>query len=123
MPRPSSSSSAARFLDKQEVLARLIALARQALASDPNIREVRLFGSLAKDAYTPRSDADLLIVLESDTRRRRMDRIPEYLKYFQTAPVPVDIFPYTRAEIEAAEAEGDLFVERILREGIVLAGR
>jgi predicted nucleotidyltransferase len=103
-------------------MVRLEELARALLAADPNVCEVRLFGSLAADTYTARSDADLLIVLETGAPRR-MDRIPALLAHFRTAPIPVDILPYTRAELEAALAAGDRFVERILNHSILLAGR
>ncbi|HXJ83362.1 MAG TPA: nucleotidyltransferase domain-containing protein [Candidatus Methylomirabilis sp.] len=73
--------------------------------SRPGVREVWLFGSLARGDATPRSDADLLIVLDED-RRRPMDRIPEFLLLLQGAGRPTDVLVLTAAEWEAREGTG-----------------
>jgi hypothetical protein len=67
--------------------------------------------------FSARSDADLLIILQSDTRPP-LDRIPQYLELFQQAPVPVDIFPYT-----LEEAQQNAFARRALRMGRLLSVR
>ena len=86
----------------------------------PEIEEIVLFGSLARGTPVPGSDADLLIVLgESD--RRFLDRIPAFLP--SRFPVGVDVFPYTRAEVERMLREGNAFVRDALRDGEVLFRR
>ncbi|MBN1307701.1 MAG: nucleotidyltransferase domain-containing protein [Chitinispirillaceae bacterium] len=104
-----------RFLDKEPVVARLRDIAESLRSRDPNILQIVLFGSLADDTYTPSSDADIIILLKSSSKRP-LDRIGEYLGRFIDAPVPVDVFPYT--EEEAARVE---FARRAIEHGVVLA--
>ncbi|CAN5613088.1 hypothetical protein BH18VER2_BH18VER2_04890 [soil metagenome] len=70
--------------------------ARQLFAQHPQVEEVVVFGSFADDTYAPGSDLDVFIVLGSAERPVR-DRIAAFLP--GTFPVPVDIFPFTRAEM------------------------
>ena len=108
-----SPSCEARFLDKGEALDALRKIAGR-LEEKRNVKGVYLFGSLAEGAYTPKSDADILVVLKADERIPR-DRIPEYLSYFLDAPIPVDVFPFTEEEINR-----NPFLSRALRKGIDL---
>lgn len=96
-------------------------MARQLVAQDPRVEEVRLFGSLAKGNYTPRSDADICIILGGDDPRRMIDRIPEFRESFRGAPVPVDILVYTRAEMDQMRQEGRRFARELAEHSIVLA--
>ena len=45
--------------------------------------------------------------------------IPRYLP--QGLPLDVDVFPYTRAEIETALEEGNPFIRQALAEGVLLS--
>lgn len=105
-------------LDYSSVHSQLKAVARK-LKDNQNVSRVLLFGSLIHGNYTAASDADLLIILKSDTRRW-FDRIPEYLAYFDNFPLDVDLFPYTQDEIDKAIKNRNLFFEQMLREGIEL---
>ena len=58
----SSGSVKIISLDRDELLARLATIATRIRARHPEVREVRLFGSLARGDQTGTSDADLLIV-------------------------------------------------------------
>lgn len=89
-------------------------MAKRARRADPRILRVVLFGSLAKGTCTPRSDADLLVVLRH-SEERCVDRIPRYLRLFVDAAVPVEVFPYTEAELQ-----GVPLAKHALREGIEL---
>jgi uncharacterized protein len=71
-----------------------------ALLSRPDVEEVIVFGSFANDTYAPGSDLDIFVVLCEADRPVR-DRMPMLLP--ATFPVGVDLFPYTRAEIEALD--------------------
>ena len=122
MPELSSRFATTSFLDGSAALKALKGLAENLLARHPEAFAVILFGSLARGDYAPGSDADLLVVLDSD-ERRFIDRIPDYLREFLDAPVPPEVFPYTRQELERMRATGNQFVERALAEGIVLAER
>jgi predicted nucleotidyltransferase len=85
--------------------------------SNPNVLRVILFGSLVHGNYGPRSDADLLIILASD-ERRRIDRIPELLHIFSDVAVPVDVFPLTFQELQKEVDSDNLHIKRILKEGM-----
>ena len=71
--------------------------ARELVAAHPEIEEIIIFGSFAKDTYAPGSDLDVFIVLEHASRPMR-DRIAAFVP--ASSPVPVDVFPFTRAEME-----------------------
>jgi predicted nucleotidyltransferase len=79
---------------------------------------VLLFGSLARGQAVPGSDADLLVILSS-TSRPFMERIPHYLP--TGSPLGIDVFPYTREEIDRMLAEGNHFIRQAVQEGVVLA--
>ena len=87
-------------------------------ASYLEIEQVILFGSLARGEAAPVSDADLLVIL-SWSVQQFLERIPRYLPV--GLPVGVDVFPYTREEIDRMLAEGSLFIRQATREGIALA--
>lgn len=86
-------------------------------AQHPEIEQVLLFGSLARGEAVPGSDADLLIILSSASRPF-MERIPHYLP--TRLPLGVDVFPYTRDEIDRMLAEGNHFMQQAVKEGIEL---
>jgi predicted nucleotidyltransferase len=109
-----------RFLDIGPVMHRLRQAARELKESNPKVNRVLLFGSLVHGDYGPRSDADILVVLESD-ERRAMDRIPEFSLAFSDVPVGVDIFPLTHVELEEKLCSGNFFWKRALEEGVELA--
>lgn len=109
-----------RFLNKDEIYSRLVDIAKSLLAKNNNIIEVSLFGSLAKDDYSPRSDVDIFILLEEDSKRF-IDRIPEFLDYFGKIGLTVEVFPYTLIEIKKME-END-FIRTIYKNKIILASR
>lgn len=105
-------------LNREEVLNKLSNLAQKLISKNQNVLKIILFGSLAEGNYSPHSDADLLIIL-GDDKRRKMDRIPEFLIHFLSAGIGVDIFPFTIQEIE--NVKEDLFWKRICENGIILA--
>jgi len=86
------------------------------------VLEISLFGSLARGNYAPGSDADLLLVLDRD-ERPFLERIPPFLCLFQPGPVPVEVFPYTRSELERMQGEGNPFILGVMRQAVKLVGR
>jgi predicted nucleotidyltransferase len=68
------------------------------LLARPEVHEVIVFGSFENDTYAPGSDLDVLIVLDASPLAIA-DRAAEYrpLQF----PVPIDLFAFTRAELEA----------------------
>jgi predicted nucleotidyltransferase len=119
MPRPSSSSSGIVFLDREAAIARVRAAVHQVLARRPNVREAWLFGSLARGDATARSDADLLLVVDEDTRRP-VDRIPDFLVLLRGLGRPVDLLVLTVAEWQARA--GGHFHREVTTRGLRLDG-
>jgi predicted nucleotidyltransferase len=93
---------------------------RALVARRPEVQEVILFGSLVTGIPVPGSDVDLMLILDR-SGRSFLDRIPEFLP--AGFPVGVDVFPYTRDEIEGMSAEGNRFVQGVLRDGRLLFRR
>ena len=87
------------------------------------VEEVILFGSLARSDEGTDSDADVLIILSNSTHVRYFDRIPEYAVLFAQFDIPVDVFPYTRAELNRMQNKGNTFIQAMLDEGISLSKR
>lgn len=72
--------------------------ARELLATHPEVEEIVVFGSFENNTYAPGSDLDVFIVLQEANDSPR-DRIPRFLPE-KSLSVPVDVFPFTRAELE-----------------------
>jgi predicted nucleotidyltransferase len=62
------------------------------------VDEIVVFGSFASGTYVPGSDLDVFLLL-SQSQKDVWSRIPDYLP--GAFPVGLDLFPYTRAEVEA----------------------
>ncbi len=62
-----------------------------------DVEEVVVFGSFERGTYAPGSDLDVLIVLRDSTLPVR-DRAAEFMP--PSFPVPLDLFPFTRAELD-----------------------
>lgn len=108
------------FFDKEAVLRALDHYVRALAAREPELEEVIVFGSVAAGTPVPGSDVDLLIVL------RRSDvsflaRIPRFLP--SSFPAGVDVFPYTREELDQMRDEGNPFILEALRSGRTLFRR
>jgi predicted nucleotidyltransferase len=117
-----SNSVKVRFVNAPEIIEVLKSISGHILQRDENVLGIYLFGSLSDDTYVPGSDADILIVLKDD-ERRFIDRIPEFLRYFLTASVATDVFPYTRKEAEEMISKGNSFFTNIWDKKKILAER
>ncbi|MBM3302536.1 MAG: nucleotidyltransferase domain-containing protein [Deltaproteobacteria bacterium] len=120
MPKAFSDSAEVTFLDRDEVLQKLKALAQEILNQSDDILEISLFGSLARGDHAPSSDADLLVVL-CDSDVPMQERIPRFLRLFLEGPIEVDVFPYTQQEIAQRRATGDPWLAQILADKTQLA--
>lgn len=109
-----------RYFDRDAARRAVVEHVRALALRHPEIEEVILFGSLAAGTPAPGSDADLLIVL-SRSDLPFLARIPAYLP--AGLPVAVDVFPYTREELERMAAEGNPFIRSALSAGIHLFRR
>lgn len=103
------------YFDREAAYRAVLEHVRSLADSDPDVEEVILFGSLAAGRPVPGSDADLLIVLRRSDRPF-LDRIALYAP--TDVPIPVDVFPYTREEMERMSAEGNAFIRSALTSGI-----
>ena len=109
-------------MGKDEIFSQLERSIQRLCEDHPEVREAILFGSLARGDHGTRSDADVLIVLEDSPHERFFNRIPELIPYFLEVDVPVDIFPYTSAEIELMESTDNLLLKQVREEGVRLTG-
>ncbi|MFQ3610193.1 MAG: nucleotidyltransferase domain-containing protein [Fimbriimonadales bacterium] len=84
----------------------------------PEVYAVYLFGSLARNEATPRSDADLLVLLRHSERPIWKDRYLDYTPYFERVGMPFDLFCYTLEEVPSVP-----LARSALREAVLLAGQ
>lgn len=105
------------WLDREAALQQIRAASERLVQERPEVVAVYLFGSLARDEATPRSDADLLIVLRHSPHTRWFDRGTEYGDYFESVQMPYDMFCYTLQELPEVP-----LARRALREAILMAG-
>jgi uncharacterized protein len=96
------------------------AYVRELAAGHCEIDEVILFGSLVSGIPVPGSDVDLLIIL-NESHRPFLERLPAYLP--GRFPVAMDVFPYTRAEIDRMQREGNWLVRAALRDRVSIFRR
>jgi predicted nucleotidyltransferase len=85
------------WLEQEQLVEEIYKVAREIGKEDENILKIILFGSLAERRGVPGSDADILIILERDDKPF-MDRIAEWSERF-SMNFPVEIFPYTKKEL------------------------
>jgi len=104
-----------RRLTAEEFQERLTGIIGQIKECHP--QRVILFGSFARGDYHALSDADLLIVKE--TGRPFIARIGDVLALCDY-DVPLEPLVYTPQELEQMEKEGNSFIQRILKEGVVV---
>jgi len=87
--------------------------------SEPTVARVVLFGSVAADRAVPGSDVDLLIAV-SRADRPFLYRQIQYRSYFENIGVPVDLFVYTKSELDGDSIP---LARTALRSGVVLFDR
>ena len=84
------------FVDRGEVLALARELARAMRERHREVLDVILFGSFARGGGGPRSDLDMVVIVEDSPLSPR-ERAAHYAPL---SPRPLDLFVYTRAEVE-----------------------
>lgn len=109
-------------LDREAILSRLRGRALALLKDDPDVLEVRLFGSLARNTAGPGSDADLLVV-SSASELPFLERSSHYARAFGAVGVGCDVFAYTLAELEGMRRDGNGLIRSADAEGLLLALR
>ena len=101
--------------DSQNLLERVREFAHKLKETLP-VKEVYLYGSVARGEIHEGSDIDLIIV--GDFKEKIFDRIGKIL---DLTDLPIEPLVYTEEEWEALLAEGNPFVNKILKEAIRLA--
>jgi len=81
----------------REALADMIETLASRYIAHEEVLGVVLFGSAARREFSPGSDIDLLLILK-DSPLPFLDRIPNFIP--EDAPIDIEVFPYTIAEIE-----------------------
>jgi predicted nucleotidyltransferase len=101
MPRQFLNSVVIKSVDVARVRQCADEYAKRLLTENGDVEEVVIFGSFANDTYAPGSDLDVFIVLS-----RATEPVRERIATFRPTnfPVPVDVFPLTRAEMEELSA-------------------
>jgi predicted nucleotidyltransferase len=107
-------------LDREAVRKNLERAIGDLVRQRPEIERVILFGSLTRGRAVPGSDVDLLFVLSS-SELPFLARIPLYIP--EGCMIGVDVFPYTKAEVDDMLASGNSFVTRALSEGVEIYSR
>jgi len=107
-------------LERDKLLTRLEQIARKIVTERREVKEVRLFGSLARGDQVGTSDVDILIILENDLVYSHLEQVRAYYPYFDL-PIGVDILLLSGEEIQRRLQAQDDFISRIEREGMTLA--
>ena len=76
-------------LERDKLLTRLEQIARKIITERREVKEVRLFGPLARGDQVGTSDVDILIILESDLVYSPLEQVRDYYPYFDL-PIGVD---------------------------------
>ena len=120
--RQESFSDSVRIISvrRDEVLARLREVAERIRAARPEVREVRIFGSLARGDQTGLSDVDVIVVLWGDNGDDPLERIRAFYPYFDV-PIGVDLLVYHEGEITRRLQEGDTFMQQVWAESVRIA--
>jgi predicted nucleotidyltransferase len=120
MQKKSSPFVKIEYLDKPAIAKAIARLVEELSQKYPEIERISLFGSFARDEAVPGSDVDILIVL-TDSDLPFKDRITKYMP--SSFPVGIDVFPYTRSEMEAMLDQGNYFLKSAEEDSIVLFTR
>ena len=88
-------------------------------------RRIYLFGSCARDNFTPDSDVDFLIVEDRrfGSGRNRWSELKRIRKALKPFRIPKDVLVYSREEFEKWEDSANHVVAHAVREGKLLYER
>jgi predicted nucleotidyltransferase len=109
-------------LDRDKLFTRLEQIARKIVMERGEVKEVRLFGSLARGDQVGTSDVDILLILENSLVYSPLEQVRDYYPYFDL-PVGVDILLLSGEEVQRRLQTQDDFISRIEREGMTLGLR
>jgi predicted nucleotidyltransferase len=115
----SSGSVKIISINRDELLAALSAIARQICAEHPEVKSVRVFGSIARGDQVGTSDVDVIIVLRGSEQGELLQQVRLFYPYFDL-PIGVDVLVYTEEQIARRLQAGDAFMTRLWEESRAL---
>ncbi|MDI6873988.1 nucleotidyltransferase domain-containing protein [Candidatus Solincola sp.] len=107
------------WLDREAAIEKLKAVAMRLKGSCPEVKEIRLIGSLARGDHIGTSDADILIVLHQ-SELNPVDRLKRYLPFFDL-DLAVDVFPVTQHELDVLNSRRVGVGQDLLEGSVMLA--
>ena len=110
------SSAGITWIDRAAVLDEARDLARAIGRDHPEVQRAILFGSFARGRGGPRSDLDIVLVVE----RCSLEPRDRSCHYAPVSPRPVDLFVYTAEEVEAMAADPPPVLREALQHGVDL---
>lgn len=102
-------------LDRNRLLSRLRAIAKQVCAERLEVADVRVFGSIARGDHVRTNDVDVLILLYADERGDPIEQVCSFYPYFDLS-IGVDLLVYTQEQLAHRLHFGDMFVKQMWQE-------
>lgn len=106
-------------IDHDRLMAALKKIAAAIVKANPAVQDIRLFGSLTRNDWTPDSDIDLVIIVKTSDISF-LKRRDAFADSFLDLPMDVDIKVYTLGEIEGMRTDGNEFIESVMEESVSL---
>jgi len=78
----------------------------------PEISRIFLFGSLSRGDFTASSDIDIAVIM-LDTDKNFITRQDDFIEYFVSLPLDVNLAVYTEEEVSKMESAHNPFIEEI----------
>lgn len=113
--------ASSRFVDFDVVISALKECAARIKGPWQGVEAVYLFGSFATGKACPRSDADIVIEISDNHDSLRSMIFDEAMTLFLEAPVPVELFVLSTAQLSEGRGSNRGVAGAVAREGIVLA--
>jgi len=120
MPEVFTTFASSRFVDRGAVIAALHECAERLKAQEPEAIAVYLFGSFAGGTATPHSDADVVVEVASEEPALRERVWQAAFTAFLDAPVPVDLFVLSSAQLAEGMHTQKGVAGTVAREGVRL---
>ena len=103
----------------EEVVKRLKEFASKLLEKGFGLRSLVLFGSRARGDHLRTSDADVLLILETDEDfLKRIRRLSDF--WCWESGIPIEPFPYTPEEVVHLINKGSITIYDALEHGVVI---
>lgn len=100
----SSGSVKGIYLNREEVIKRLKEISGEALKVFREIKEIRLFGSIAKGEESGLSDVDIFILLSESKEKNSLERLKPYFNFLSDRlDIAIDMIVSTENERENYE--------------------